>query len=243
MEPVLGSWYDEAMKEIRFKRRLKHRDWTMILIGCVITLTGIEIVHQIKTHQSAIPYETEGLNSPWIPSTVKHWQQPVDEISKKYDVDANFVAIIMTMESGGYAKAKSPANAQGLMQITPATAKDIASKYLKKPVASYNLQDPRTNIEFGVAYLAYLRKTFEAPDQAPSWNTTVELVAASYNGGPLAGLHLEEGKGLHDPQTIIYSRDAFNMWRERHASDSPTFDRWKDRGGSILIDKAKSANQ
>jgi hypothetical protein len=68
-------------------------------------------------------------------------------------------------------------------------------------------------------------------------------VAASYNGGPLAGLHLEEGKGLQDPQTVVYSRDAFNMWRERHNGSSPTFDRWKERGGSELIDKAKKANQ
>jgi hypothetical protein len=38
---------------------------------------------------------------------------------------------------------------------------------------------------------------------------------------------------------VIYSRDAFNMWRERHAGNSPTFDRWKERGGQRLIDAAK----
>jgi soluble lytic murein transglycosylase-like protein len=129
------------------------------------------------------------------------------------------------------------------MQVSPSTAKEIASKHLKTPVKSYNLWDPRTNIEFGTAYLAYLRKTFEVPNQGPSWNSSVELVAASYNGGPLAGLHLQEGKGLHDPQTVIYSRDAFNMWRERYDGDSLTYDRWLDRGGSELIDAAKKAKQ
>lgn len=224
-------------------KRVKKRDVAALLIGVAIALVGIGVAKLIHDHQSAIPYQKSDLNSPWIPPTVKYWQDPIDEMSKEYDLDANFVAIIMTMESGGYAKAKSEAGAQGLMQVTPTTAKEIASKHLKKPVSSYNLQDPKTNIEFGAAYLAYLRKTFEVPSQGPSWDSTVELVAASYNGGPLAGLHLEQGKGLHDPQTVIYSRDVFNMWRERHAQNSPTFDRWKDRGGSILIDKAKTANQ
>jgi soluble lytic murein transglycosylase-like protein len=228
------------MKRARY-RALSRRDVGMLLIGCLIALASVELVTFIKDHRSAVPYQAVGINSPWIPSTVRHWQQPINEMAKKYNIDSNLVAIVMTMESGGYAKAKSSANAQGLMQVTPPTAKDIASKHLKKPVKSYNLQDSRTNIEFGTAYLAYLRKTFETPNQGPSWNNTVELIAASYNGGPLAGLHLEQGKGLHDAQTVIYSRDAFNMWRERHAKNSPTFDRWKERGGSTLIDKAKKA--
>lgn len=223
--------------------KLSKRDGLMLCIGVVVTLGGVGIARMLHNHQSALPYQSAGLNSPWIPSTVKHWQGAIKDMSKKYDIDANYVGIIMTMESGGYAKAKSSAGAEGLMQITAPTAKDIAAKYLKKPINSYNLQDPKTNIEFGVAYLAYLRKTFEKPSQGPSWDATAELVAASYNGGPVAGLHLEEGKGLHDAQTVVYSRDAFNMWRERHALSSPTFDRWKERGGSELIDLAKASNQ
>ena len=74
----------------------------------------------------------------------------------------------------------------------------------------------------------------------PTWNTTVELLAAGYNGGPGAANSVEQGKGLRDTQTVIYSRDAFNMWRERHSAKSPTFDRWKERGGFRLIDKAKT---
>jgi hypothetical protein len=214
----------------------------LILVGVFITLVGVGIITLINHSRVPLKPETPTITSPWIPSTVKHWQTPIDEMSKKYDIDPNLIAIIMTMESGGYSKANS-GQAKGLMQIAPATAKEIAAKHLKKPATSYNLWDPRTNIEFGTAYLSYLRDTFGTYQQGPSWNATVELVAAAYNGGPLAGLHLEQGKGLHDPQTVIYSRDAFNMWRERHATDSPTYDRWLDRGGSALIDAAKKANQ
>src|SRR6185437_8643165 len=102
--------------------------------------------------------------------------------AKRYNIDANFIAIIMTMESGGYSKADS-GEAQGLMQITPATAHDIATRYLKKPVSTYNLLDPQTSIEFGAAYLAELRGIYGEVDQGPSWMYTVELVAAAYNGG------------------------------------------------------------
>lgn len=215
----------------------------MVLAGVVIALTATGLYKLYIDHKAGIPYQDKGIDSSWIPSTVKYWQAPINEEAKKYNLDPNFVAIIMTMESGGYAKAKSPDNAQGLMQVTPGTAKEIAAKHLKKPVSSYNLQDTKTNIEFGTAYLAYLRKTFQIPAQGPSWDITVEETAASYNAGPIAGLHLGQGKGLHDTQALIYSRDAFNMWRERHAKDSPTFDRWKERGGSALIDKAKAAHQ
>ena len=93
---------------------------------------------------------------------------------------------------------------------------------------------------FGTAYLALLRDEFGTTAQGPSWNATVELIAAGYNGGPGASNSLEKGEGLRDPQTVIYSRDAFNMWRERHAASSPTFERWKERGGYILLDKAKN---
>lgn len=215
----------------------------MLFIGFLIALAGVGAWKLIVEHRSALPYQKTGIDSPWIPSTVKYWQGPINEEAKKYNLDPNYVAIIMTVESGGYAKAKSQSDAYGLMQVTPGTAKDIASKYLKKPVKTYDLYDPKTNIEFGTAYLAYLRETFEKPDQGPSWDLTAEAVAASYNAGPLGGLHLEQGKGLHDTQALIYSRDVFNMWRERHAKESPTFDRWKERGGSILINKAKAAHK
>jgi soluble lytic murein transglycosylase-like protein len=127
------------------------------------------------------------------------------------------------------------------MQITSPTAQTIARSLLKSgPVNSYNLKDPKTNIEFGIAYLSWLRDQFGTAKQGPSWTYTTELVAAGYNGGPGAPNSIETGTGLTDTQTVVYSRDAFNMWREIHAQDSPTFDRWKERGGQMLIDEAKS---
>lgn len=223
--------------------RLTRRDLAAVVIGILIALAGMSLYKFNMDHRTAIPYRSAGIDSPWIPSTVKHWDDIIDEMGQKYDVDPNFIAIVMTLESGGYAKAGSEAGAEGLMQVTPLTAKDIAKMYLKEPVGKYDIWDPRTNIEFGTAYLALLRDTFEEPEQGPSWDITVERVAASYNAGFIGGIHLEQGKGIRDTQALVYSRDAFNMWRERHAKTSPTFDRWKERGGFRLIDAAKEARE
>lgn len=226
-----------------FGKRLPSRhDWLMILAGAVFTVAVFGIIKLVHNAQVPLKPEASGITATWIPPTVKRWQGPIDEMAKKYDIDPNLLAIIMTLESGGYSKANSGV-ANGLMQITPLTAKEIAAKHLKQPTKSYNLWDPRTNIEFDAAYLAYLRDQFGAVNQGPSWDSTVELIAAGYNGGPGAANSVEQGKGLHDTQTVIYSRDAFNMWRERHASSSPTFDRWKERGGSILLDLATPKKQ
>jgi soluble lytic murein transglycosylase-like protein len=193
-------------------------------------------------HQPLKP-QVNHISTTWIPATVKKWEPTINQMSEKYSVDPNLIAIIMTIESGGDPKAVSSAGAKGLMQITGPTAKEIASKHLKEPVSQYNLFDPETNIEFGTAYLAYLRDTFGEWQQGPSWNYTAELVAAGYNGGPGAANSVYKGEGLTDTQTVVYSRDVFNMWRERNAKKSPTYDRWLERGGQALVDAAESENK
>ncbi len=220
-------------------RSFKRRDWAMLCSGALIAVAFFGLGIMIRTMRVPLALESPHITISWLPVTVKRWKKPIEVNAKKYNIDPNLLAIIMTMESGGDPKANS-GEAQGLMQVTPLTAKDIATKYIKKPVASYNIWDPNTNIEFGAAYLAHLRDIFGAANQGPSWMYTVELVAAGYNGGPGAASKLEQGKGLEGTQTVVYSRDAFNMWRERHAVDSPTFDRWKERGGSNLLDAAQA---
>lgn len=212
----------------------------MILLGVVIAVMGV-LGAMLIEDKTTVPlrYDTNTITVPWIPDTVKKWQGPIVAMGKKYNISPNLIAIIITIESGGDPKAHSEADAQGLMQVTPPTAGDIAKKRLKKPVTKYDLYDPATSIEFGAAYLAWLRDEFGMSSQGPSWNETVELIAAGYNGGAGAANAVDQGKGLTDTQTVVYARDAFNMWRERHAPKSPTYDRWLERGGQDLVDGAK----
>jgi soluble lytic murein transglycosylase-like protein len=215
-------------------RQFSMRDWVMIIVGIIITLSVVGVITLINNAQVPLKADEKGITISWLPPTVLRWGRPINEMSEKYDVDPNMVAIIMTLESGGYSKADSEAGARGLMQVMP------AAKHLKDPRKKYDLADPRTNIEFGTAYLAHLRDVFGEVNQGPSWNYTVELIAAGYNGGPGAANSIYKGDGLQATETVVYSRDAFNMWRERHAAKSPTFDRWKERGGTVLLDKAKA---
>lgn len=211
----------------------------MLLVGALAVIAVVKVVHIIHVSQAPLKRESPGITIKWIPSTVRHWDNLINEMAKQYNIDPNLIAIIMTLESGGYSKAGSEAGAQGLMQVTPLTAQDIAAKFVKKSVKKYDLFDPKTSIEFGTAYLAYLRDEFGTYPDDTDWLRTVELVAAGYNGGPGTANALEKGEGLRDVEPVIYSRDAFNMWRERRAKTSPTFDRWKERGGIDLINLAK----
>lgn len=218
--------------------RIQKRDGIVALI--VLVLAG-GIAMGVKTIVNArprLPYRSAGITVSWLPSTVTRWRSTIDEEAKKYNIDANVVAIIMTLESGGYTKADS-GEAVGLMQITPVTGGEIAKKHLQKPLDTYNLKDAKTSIEFGAAYLAYLRDTFCDHTTGPDW-ACVELVAAGYNGGPTAANSVYKGEGLTDTQTVVYARDAFNMYREGGASKSPTYERWLERGGQTLVNAAKS---
>ncbi len=211
--------------------------------GGTIVLAVVGIVNLSTSQPKPMqPPKPNGLTIRWLPKTVTRWEDEIVAAAQRYNLDPNLLAIIMTIESGGYSKARSGVGAEGLMQVTPPTGKDIAAKHLRMPTKNYDLKDPRTNLEFGAAYLAFLRDEFGDKGQGPSWNSTAELIAAGYNGGPGAAARLQRGEGLTSVETVSYSRDVYNMWRERNAPKSPTFDRWLERGGQRLIDKAKSEN-
>jgi len=223
-------------------RRITLRDVLAVGVGALIMVAGFRVAEFGQHSHKPLTPESAVITTPWIPDTILHWHTQIEAMALRYNIDPNLVAIIMTMESGGYPAADS-GQAQGLMQIAPATGKDIATRYVKEPMRLYDLKNADTSIELGAAYLSKLRDIYGTPAQGPSWKDTVELVAAAYNGGFGAANALEKGEGLNDAQTVVYSRDAYNMWRERHAAKSPTFDRWKERGGSELIDKARAAQQ
>jgi soluble lytic murein transglycosylase len=94
--------------------------------------------------------------------------------SKQLGVDPRLVLSIMRQESGFNPRAKSPAGARGLLQMTP----DMAAKYAPlahlSKVSEDDLYRPDINVLVGTAYLSQLNKMF--PDLP-------EAVAASYNGG------------------------------------------------------------
>lgn len=90
------------------------------------------------------------------------------QTAREQGVDPALVLAIIKAESGFKEDAISSCGARGLMQLMPATAKELGVDYL----------DPRENILGGVEYLYRMLVTFAHCLQP------VELAIAAYNAGP-----------------------------------------------------------
>lgn len=103
----------------------------------------------------------------FVPTTAA--QRKVAELVRKlgpeYGVSPQLALAVIRAESNFNADARSPKNAQGLMQLIPETAERFK---VRKPF------DPVHNIRGGLAYLRWLLAYFRGD---------VELVAAGYNAG------------------------------------------------------------
>ena len=227
----------KRLRKIRWWLKKHRKEAVGFVLGVIFSALLVEGYVLIEQNQIAMPYKKQSAAPAWLPETVTRFRPEIEVQAAKYNLDASFVMIIMTLESGGFTRADS-GFARGLMQVTPSTAAEIAQKHLKTPVATYDLFDPKTSIEFGVAYLAYLRNTYCDGGDGPTWDTCAEVIAAGYNGGPSAAVRVVEGKGIEIAETLYYSRNAYGLWRERHAEKSPTLERWKAAGGRRLIDQA-----
>jgi soluble lytic murein transglycosylase len=90
-------------------------------------------------------------------------------------LDPYLVAALVAQESTFTADVKSYANAYGLMQLLPGTARQYARK-LQMTYSSRLLTDPESNIRMGTAYLADKVREFG----------NVHMALASYNAGERA---------------------------------------------------------
>jgi soluble lytic murein transglycosylase len=105
---------------------------------------------------------------------IAYWDL-IRRYSAANSLDPFFVAALVAQESTFVADIRSHANAYGLMQLMPATARQYARK-LNLRYSTRLLTDPETNIRMGTAYLADKIRQFGDP----------HLVLASYNAGESA---------------------------------------------------------
>jgi Transglycosylase SLT domain len=175
----------------------------------------------------------------WLPETVSRWNSRVIEQSRRFRIDPLIPIFALAIESGGYSRAGSPAGAKGLMQITEIAEMDVLNRGLVEKPDGYDIWDPSTNIEFGVAAFSVLRDQISDLDYDRSLFHPVELMAAGYNGGfEGAAKPFAAGEGQPFDESLVYLRDLFNMYRERNASVGLTYQRWLERGGQTLYDAA-----
>ena len=86
------------------------------------------------------------------------YKEEVFLFADEYQIEKELVFATIKVESGFDKNAKSSKGAVGLMQISPDTAKFIASEI---GVQTFDLTNEKTNIHFGCFYLKYLINKFE----------------------------------------------------------------------------------
>lgn len=109
--------------------------------------------------------------SPWGPreKELAPYRDAILAASQKNNLDPNLLASVIWQESRGKADAVSPMGARGLMQIMPATGRDLGLNTLD------DFNNPEKSINAGASYLATQMKSFGG---------NIEMALAAYNAGP-----------------------------------------------------------
>lgn len=103
-----------------------------------------------------------------VPLDTRTFDEEIRSAAQAFAVDESLIRAIIHAESAYRPDARSPKGAQGLMQLMPATQRELA---VEDPY------EPLGNILGGTDYLAQLLATF---------NGNIELATAAYNAGPEA---------------------------------------------------------
>ena len=119
-------------------------------------------------------------------------------------VDPAWAFAIIRAETAWQTDAQSGADARGLMQLLPGTAKLVARRSGLPYDGADSLYDPAINIPLGTQYLANLAMRF---DGSP-W-----LASAAYNAGPANAQRWLDARGNLDPEAFILTI-PFNETRD-----------------------------
>ncbi|HSV29768.1 MAG TPA: transglycosylase SLT domain-containing protein [Candidatus Omnitrophota bacterium] len=119
---------------------------------------------------------------------------PVPPIAAIDSPEKALVFSLIRQESGFINDAQSPVGARGLMQLMPATAKQVA-KAINLKFNPRQLDEPDVNVRLGSAYLSDLISDFEG---------SYILAVAGYNAGPgRARKWIREYGDPRDPNTDV----------------------------------------
>ncbi|MER2561983.1 MAG: lytic transglycosylase domain-containing protein [Myxococcaceae bacterium] len=131
--------------------------------------------------------------TPSSKTKLTEFDEIIDEMALKYRMPVNLVRAVMHAESAFDPNAISHVGASGLMQLMPATAREM---YVK------DIFDARENIEGGTRYLRVLANEFDGD--------MVKMVAA-YNAGPDA-VRKYGGQIPPYPETQAYVRKVLSLY-------------------------------
>jgi len=129
----------------------------------------------------------------------------INRIGALYNVDSDLIKAVVRAESDFNCYAVSKKGAQGLMQLMPATARELKVD---------NPFDPHANIDGGTRYLKKLLSMF---------NGNLSLTLAAYNAGPTLVKSINRIPRI--PETIKYVRRVlgyYKRYKNNYAMNIPS---------------------
>lgn len=145
-----------------------------------------------------------------------------------YDLKPDLVLSLIQVESNFNARAKSPKNAHGLMQLIPATAKRFGVE---------EITDPIQNLQGGMAYLRWLSDYFSG---------RIKLVLAGYNAGEHA---VKKYKGIPPyKETRLYVKRVVRIYanyiraRKGISKSSAKYASNNNRNNLVAMRQARARN-
>ena len=152
----LGNWSTQAGGSASAAEKPFHWAWTL---------------NAVELPQETLDFSESGMSQRAL---MARWQPYIEEASKRFSIPKDWIAAVMTVESGGHTllggrPIMSRAGAMGLMQVMPDTYDDMRARY----GLGEDMSDPHDNIIAGAAYLRELHKRYGYPN-----------MFAAYNAGP-----------------------------------------------------------
>ncbi len=146
-----------ARRRAVLRRRLVAAAGAALLVAIAIVLAWPQFHHAVR--EITLPLRHEDI---------------IRQQAQQKDLDPALIAAVIYAESHFRDGQTSAAGAQGLMQLTPATARYIAHKSGGTQFVVDDLATPQVNIAYGAYYLRYLLRRYEGK---------VDFALAAYNAG------------------------------------------------------------
>ena len=174
--------------------------WSALAEAQIFASYG-ETFHALRAAKRAIPYSASA-QVPSIP--LVYWRilfpepywSTIKAESAKHNLDPYLVASLIRQESEFDSSAVSYANEWGLMQLLPATGKQMARAEGMNRFQTYQLLDPETNIRLGTRYLRQMLDKFGGVQ---------EYALAAYNAGDNRVVDWEAAGPYHGMDEFVES--------------------------------------
>lgn len=154
-----------------------------------------ETYRAMKALKKALPYATSApiKSIPlayWRILFPEAWWDTIKTESARNNLDPYLVASLIRQESEFNPRVISYANAYGLMQVEPATGKQLAKEEGISHFQTFQLLDPETNIRLGTRYLRKLLDRFGGVEEyaLAAYNAGDYRVVDWQSAGPYGGL-------------------------------------------------------